>query len=577
MDDEIRSIKSDYNIHNLDDLVSICKDLDYLVFIYFYGSLDGLERRVFLNPKLFERVIDDKESIKKLAYVLNRYNTVPAILLLKFGYKIVFFEDNFFIKKFTIRDLNRVYTSLIKNGEADINVLTKILNLMDYKLVQEFIKQDNIKKINNYNLLIKNIMFKDILSINDYFNGDIEIIKLMNLDELKFFINSYTGDLNKIFSNKSFIDYVSHIIDPLFYRSIIYQLEDLRIDTYIIENIHRKYICKYLDHYSDELMDKFEFKVSFFNQCKNNVQIYRNYNDFIFNLIIENLFQDFSYNVLFDIKEIINLTNSVGINIINVDHLNMYKFIYRMKNVDVNTQIEFYKKYKNSNLIEMFYDDMKLLRDYTHNDLVSSSIDLNKRKELYNSELSLRYKVPIYCLNGEKFNAIIRCHRRFKNEGIKEDYINNIGLDGYSFSMISDRNISTFNDPKLMITFVYSGFSPDKIAHVSHSDSYSKVDRRVSDYESKKINKLYTSDMLMENTFNFSFNEIVIMAGIDGIKPSAILCYDEISIYDVRMSMEFNIPILLVNTESYKIQFNSINRNTIEYVRSGEDLKKILS
>lgn len=577
MEDEIRVIKSKYNLKNISDVISVLKDLDYLTFVYYYSTLNVLDRREFINPNVFEAVIDDKNCTKKLSFVLNRYNAIPSVLMLKFGYKIVFFEDNFYVKNFSIIDLNRVYSSLLKKGKINIDVLSKILNLMDYKIVLEFINQNSIMKLDGYNLLIKNIMFKDILSINDYFNGDIEVIKLFNLDELSFFINAYKGDLNKIFNSKEYINYVSHITDPLFYRSIIYQLEDLRIDTYIIENIHRKYIRKYLDSYDDTLRDSFEFNLSFFNKCKSTIQIYRNYNEYIFNLIIEILFQDFSYNVLFDIKEIINLTNSVGINIINEEHLNMYKFIYRMKNVDVKTQMNFYKKYKDSNLIEMFYDDMKLLRDYTHKDLVDSSIDLNKRPELYNKELSDKYRVPVYYLNGEKFNAIIRCHRRFKNEGISRNHAFNIGLDGYSFSMISDRNITTFNDPNLMITLVYSDIDSDYIAHVSNSDSYSKVDRRINDYETKKINKLYTSDLLMDNTFNFSFNELVIMANERGIKPTAVLCYDNITIYDINLANEFKIPILLINSKSYIIQFNSINRNTIEYVRSSDDLKKILS
>ena len=176
---------SNYDLNNNDNLISILRDMNILDFIYYYGSLDVLNRKKFLKTDVFEIAINDKKCYKNLYSILNHLTTFPPEILLKFGYKILLnYDELYFTKCFKLDDLNSIYISLLNSGKFNINDLSKILGLMDYKVVQGFIKQDFIKNIRDYNILIKNIMFKDKFSINDYFNGDIEIVKLFNLDEL---------------------------------------------------------------------------------------------------------------------------------------------------------------------------------------------------------------------------------------------------------------------------------------------------------------------------------------------------------------------------------------------------------
>ena len=70
------------------------------------------------------------------------------------------------------------------------------------------------------------------------------------------------------------------------------------------------------------------------------------------------------------------------------------------------------------------------------------------------------------------------------------------------------------------------------------------------DYLSEKENELVTPSGLIANTKNY--NEIYIKAGVEGIRPKALVCYDRISHDDIAFAEKYDLALLVINREKYK-------------------------
>jgi hypothetical protein len=94
-------------------------------------------------------------------------------------------------------------------------------------------------------------------------------------------------------------------------------------------------------------------------------------------IMIDYYFNDISYNVYLDIKELLNFQLSNGITI-PIEHIKMYKDILNLDNLSSLERIKLNDKLKKENILEMFYDDYTNSRDRMYQE-ISDSV-LNKEK-----------------------------------------------------------------------------------------------------------------------------------------------------------------------------------------------------
>lgn len=359
-------------------------------------------------------------------------------------------------------------------------------------------------------------------------NEYIKILSLINGENLSvkdskkivdYFIN--------IKDNDDFVNKIAHMKNQNLYLKIIHLIENY-IDVLEIENERRKYIIKIINDINDKqvsLKDLREYVIYYF--------IGDNY-----------------YNFLVNFNQMLLYMMHIGKILIPIKHVEFYKMCLNICNLNENEIILFFKQYQDkSKVYEMFYDDIKNIKNDSYNDLVRHSLNLEKGNYLYNKELSYEKGVNVYYLNGEEFYAFVRCIIPNKNVFSKDMIYCNLPKKYYSFSYIGDKNIGTIDKiNKSTVTLMYK-INPYNIVHVHHTDSSSGLSAWNDIFISNKINEIYSSDSLIRNT-KF-YNEVVVKKDGFGIIPTAVVCFDKIKDKDLNISFRYNLPIVLINSKKY--------------------------
>ena len=269
--------------------------------------------------------------------------------------------------------------------------------------------------------------------------------------------------------------------------------------------------------------------------------------------IIYYFFHDNYYNFLVNLNQVLRYLNNTKIDLIDKEHLSFYLDCYNLSKLSFKEKIQFFKNnYLKKDIQSMFYDDMRIVKNHSYHNLVGSLLKIDNAGKLYNEKLSKKYGVPVYYLNGEKFNSLVRNFTDSDNEDDEEFelYINNNQKrDYYSFSFIGDRNINCIC-PDSGYTLLYDDIDPELITHVYHDDSGTALAVRKNYFTTIVFNEIHTPDSLIDET-NY-YNELVIKKGKNGIKPSALVCYDVIDEKRLAFARKHNLPIVLINSKKYQ-------------------------
>lgn len=219
----------------------------------------------------------------------------------------------------------------------------------------------------------------------------------------------------------------------------------------------------------------------------------------------------------------------------------------------------YYEIGNNKNAMAEFYDDFKTCLNDSYKDIKDSVTDTNTLKP---SSLSSKYGVCVYELNGDPFKFLVN-HTLMKRNNLNEGNAWDFSKKYASLSVISDICLGTFRNPSDNVIIGFNQFGYINIAHVYHSDSFTS-----KEYGSKRILELYTTDNLLKRTRGY--NE-VLMKNSNLLKPSCVICYDEIKLGDVEASKILgNIPLVLIHTDKYNAKITSIEYEENKYIGYAE-------
>ncbi len=265
-------------------------------------------------------------------------------------------------------------------------------------------------------------------------------------------------------------------------------------------------------------------------------------------------FHDNYYNYLVNLNQMLRYLRNTKIDLIDKSHLLFYRDCYDISKLSFKEKVQFFKdNYLKKDIQSMFYDDMRIVKNHSYQNLVNSVLKIDEASRIYNEELSKEYEIPIYYLNGEKFNALVR-HISENNGRSKEEYekyVNsNKERDYYSFSYISNRNVNAISTSGTGYILLYSNINPDYITHVYHDDASSSYLVKEKPFITDKFNEIHTPESLVTDTMYY--NEIVIKKEEGGIIPSALVCYDEINDKQIVFAKEHHLPIVLINLKKYQ-------------------------
>ena len=370
------------------------------------------------------------------------------------------------------------------------------------KVYPELIINDKIKLSNDivgsYPIL-NALKSPNIVEFRNKFNNFIKINPSYKLEDM---LNKYEDSvINKFDINTGLISDFNGIDDI---DSLNEKLKQLN-DNYLLFNLNTK------NNIKDELKKVSEEKVS--------------------QLIIDRLFKDNYYNVGININEMLRYQDSIGENIFDDETISLYKNVSDWSGLSMIDKLNIYNTYKNSNLNTKFYEDINKCRIHSY-DRIKDELYIPNVK---NDQLSKKYGVDIYYLDGENFSMVVR--------GLNKKYKEKSSLKRECFSLINNDNTSTINSE---YHYGYYNFDVNKIFSVSEQDAFSWD--RLDEGNNKRINRIMTSDELASYS---DINEIQIKKDDTALHPDYVVAFNKISLDEVEEASRLNIPIVLINKKKY--------------------------
>lgn len=285
-------------------------------------------------------------------------------------------------------------------------------------------------------------------------------------------------------------------------------------------------------------------------------------NKLVRSAVIELNFRDLFHNIKLDITELLKYNDEKNKTVISSDKVDFYQYILNIDNLKYEDLIKFDSELRNLNVSAMLYNDLRESKDLAYLDIKSSIINENTKQSFYNESFSNEFNVDSYFLDGEKFTLLSKSLLVKLDEKLPSDTLT-IGSDAGSFSIVGEKNLFTYKNPKEYYNIVYTDFDINNVIHLFPVDSFSSFNH------SENMKGLYTTDRLnvISDTNEFlnstsTYNEIVIAQNNEKndsythIKsnptPAFILCYGEPTKNQIDSARELSLGLLIVNYEKYK-------------------------
>ena len=267
--------------------------------------------------------------------------------------------------------------------------------------------------------------------------------------------------------------------------------------------------------------------------------------------IIDYHFEENYYNVMYDLKELLEFYYAGNIDIPE-DRLYLYQQIVNIDMLSSQEKIELHNELKQYNMMEIFYDDMSFARKQVRKAIKDYSMVKEELVKFKDEELSNEYGVDVYNIEDNPFFAIVKSNIN------RED---NLPV-GHSYSLVGNGCISVFGTPKYNDTYVYdsSDLNPEQIVHVFPRDSFTMYKPfSFTSNATDRVEQLMMPDELLYN--KRTYNEILILehgrtqtdidSRIPKLKKIALYCVDQITAKDVETAKIQGIGIMLINSKKY--------------------------
>ena len=407
----------------------------------------------------------------------------------------------------------------------------------------------------------------------------------------------------------SFINKISTIYNVKAYRSLVNELGKNN-DISNIEILRRKYYDYFLDNCSDiynnilsEVKSGSDISIvlnkyfncfggydSFLNNGFFDIdeKLKKSLNYITSEIVVDYLFQDNAYNVFLDINELLKFSTSVDF--LSEDDKKIYSDIVSLDEVSVFDKKKILDNLKNKNMAHKFYDDFRLARSKMVELFNSSILNSDNIYRYENKDLSNKYGVPVYEMNGNEFYVLVKAIEKRKDSILNPNDLYAY-CDGSSFSIDGGNKLSTFLDTNMYYNLAYNRIPDNQLVHVFEVDSFSNYYRNKNNnlpYDrngTDRINRLFTPKEIVD--VSSSYNELIISqpnqmndefnSKLEQPVPFAIYCYDDISDHDILSSKATGLGIILVNTKKYdidkfgRVSLHSLDNSDICYAKPNEN------
>lgn len=462
----------------------------------------------------------------------------------------------------TLKDL------LNSNNESLLVVLLNTIT--DKRLLQEWLDNDprveyliykiDINKLLQYNLLIPNSILSDKKFPNYLIKSVIN--KTESLIDIRSYLYKFQNT-NPEFYEKLVIEYKKYInvlLNSYDNNTQIFNLyfDNNSIDKYLLtKQLQEKLKISDEEQKIKALKEETSIKLS--------------------EIVVDSIFEDNIYNVKLNLNEIIRYTNDININLISSEHLDFYKMILNIDSLSNENKINLYNNFKDKNVSSMLYDDLKTLKEYSYISIKNSLTSFDSNSKLKNIDLSKKYGVNIYNLDGEPFYMLVKSMSPISNND-SNNYINleenESKIDRGCYSLIGSDNIDVFNRK---FVYGFNNFNTQNIISVFETDCFSQEsDEPIlnQNYGTTAVNRLMTPSQIvngLDSDKQTRYSEIQILGKL---KPDFIVVFDSINELALLESRNLNIPIVIINTLAYsndKKRSKPFDDDNLQYIDfSGE-------
>lgn len=506
-------------------------------FVWLVQELEGDELLYLLDDDLIPFLLNDERLSDKLNAIMTCGNSYNNLFLKKEKIIEAIYNNSNSLKIF-LRYLDKEFA---KNY---LNYLLSIGDLSSFSYLNPSIQLEMLKNSSNFEK-IKSLK----LDSNFFIELSKEAIEYLFND--KYFENLFL-DMN--IYNISYVIKKGVTLPNYLINSNILINKYLSIDNIIIFLEFLTDLEKNNAYLKDILKDKKK------QEYDDKVRNYSIEDKELLELIIVFNYEEIPYNFLKNVSSIISYIKQIDKILIPTNRYQIYEKLINFSSLTKDDKIKLYHEIgNNKNAMAEFYDDFKTCLNDSYKDIKDSVTDINNLKSY---SLSSKYGVCVYELNGEPFKFLIN-HTRMNRDNLNHHSAWNSLKKYASLSVISNTCFGTYRSPYSNVIVGFNQFDYMNIAHVYHSDSYTS-----NEFGSKSILELYTIDNLLKNTKGY--NEIL-MKNSNLLKPSCIICYDEIKIGDIEASKLLgNIPLVLLYTNKYNVKYTCIDTEDNDYLRYTE-------
>lgn len=559
---------------------------------------DKLNGIITSGQDYVKELFKNKEFVKLILHYENSLNYLFSGIISEGAYNFVrelinMNVDNKLLSK-TICSLNKeAQIMIIKNLDIPNEIFWDLIINMKPEAADILMQNNSVgKKLNNLTLKQLNLLFEQKISIPSDILEDKEFIRnittMLDIKTYRILINNLSEANDSELIEKKRKQYYEMTINSFDKKTnmleVYYNLY-LKLKN-VLNSISIKYGSIYfsLINIMENILDfnylyDLDSRINALENINNETllafcQTLSNLE--LTNMIIDYHFEDVYFNVLKDIEILLKFYESGGISLTN-DEYQLYKNILHLDDLAFDEKIKLHEEMKAYNLKEKFYDDIRNAKNKSYQMINQEILNEKKLKEYQNEELSNKYGVNIYVLDGQPFKALVKSFNDSKSYVLGRYFSHNNSLYG-SFSLDGSEKLQIFTNPREYYNILYESLNEEQVIHTFSVDSFtsrpSKYDNNLTD----RFNEILTPESIINNSDNY--NEILIRQASES-RPSEIderipvpkmvslYCYDEITPFDIESAKALGIGITVVLTRNYSKKTNIDRINMFDTMTLG--------
>lgn len=548
----IRTVVEVFGVNNcienidLDSLRNLNSSYRYIVTLSNYCDSKEIINKVASDEKYCDYFLKNIDNCYFLLEKAN-YDDVRKII----G-NVESNKENYKNLNYFYRGIDNESKEKLLKEDLSYDLVKEIISSSNKKIQQSFISNDPraltmCKDFNVLKMAEDGIQFPTDIMKQDYF---FEKLKADNFVDFR-------RNINRLYRN-NYSDIIQRKVDK--YRENIINSYDKAKEIFKQYDFQTQdQIDKLYDNNRDYILDsetKFNIVSNLKDKEKLNQYLKKRTSEKLSEVIIDSLFNDTKNNVSLNINEMLKYNDYLSENkkVLDGDKSDFYSIIKNLDNIPNDKKIEMYENLKEKNVMASFYNDISKLREISYQEISDSLFKTENNIDSFSIEESEKNNIGVYDLSKKSYYLLVRVLSREYHEGTNSSQS--------SYSLISDKNLSVFENATNSLIYVYDKIDPKRIINVYQGDSYTVDDKNNL---TNRVNRIATPKEIVESNSSFSeinianeknrdYNETDENYKYKEMKPTGVLCIGKITKRQVDECKRLNIPLLDTGKEIEKSQ-----------------------